>query len=135
MKRDRSSPRRRFEPNGGEYVRQFLMGIDNVIRRNTSTSGIMCGGLNGWPSTMRSGRFAVSWMELIRIPDELVAINACLGTAASMLAMRSRLTSSRSGPFSWTKSTPDGASARFLLNESRPCDAVSERPSFSGVGQ
>ncbi len=37
--------------------------------------------------------FAASQIELIRIPDELVAIIAWSGMAASMLAMRSRLMS------------------------------------------
>ena len=52
----------------------------------TSTSGIRCGGLNGWPSTTRSGCVQADCMALTARPDELEASSAVGGAAASMRA-------------------------------------------------
>src|SRR6266566_4951578 len=50
----------------------------------TSTSGTMCGGLNGWPTTHRSGYLHADCITLIVSPDELDAMIESLGVAASM---------------------------------------------------
>src|SRR5258708_2788026 len=42
-----------------------------------------CGGLNGWPMTVRSGRLHFAWMTLIVMPDELEAMIASGGVASS----------------------------------------------------
>ena len=52
----------------------------------TSTSGMRCGGLNGWPITQRSGCLHFALTRLIRRPDELVAITVSAGSAASSVA-------------------------------------------------
>lgn len=70
----------------------------------TSTSGTMCGGLKGWPMTVRSGRRHLAWMTLIVMPDELDAMIAPGGVASSMSANSGTLSSGRSGAFSCTKS-------------------------------
>src|SRR5271170_7338005 len=75
----------------------------------TSTSGIKCGGLNGWPMTQRSGCLHADCITLIVIPDELDAIIESAGVAASISANNLILKSGRSGPFSWTRSAYDSA--------------------------
>ena len=50
----------------------------------TSTSGMRCGGLNGWPMTQRSGCLHFAVMRLISSPDELEAMTTSSGTAASI---------------------------------------------------
>ena len=95
----------------------------------TSTSGIRCGGLKGWPRTTRSGcRMHASWNSLMVIVDVLVASGESAGAASSSLRNRSRLTSRRSGPFSWTKSTPATASSGDATNRRRSGDAPGESP-------
>src|SRR6266404_5109059 len=69
------------------------------------------------------------------MPDELVAMMASSGMAASIFAIRSRLISSRSGPFSWTKSTPSKALWMSFSKTSLFCDALSAMPSSRRVGQ
>ena len=45
----------------------------------TSTSGMRCGGLNGWPMTQRSGCLHLSVTRLISRPDELEAMTTSAG--------------------------------------------------------
>jgi len=89
----------------------------------TSTSGIRCGGLNGCPITTRSGcRGQPRAMTLGSIPDELDASTTSGRAAASSTANSWCLTSSRSGPFSCTKSASATASAGSGVNASRSGD-------------
>ena len=59
-----------------------------------------CGGLNGWPMTVRSGRRHWACMTLIVMPDELDAMIASGGVASSMSANSLTFSSGRSGAFS-----------------------------------
>ena len=52
----------------------------------TSTSGMMCGGLNGWPMTTRSGCLHFDCITLGVIPDELEARSESTGVTSSMSA-------------------------------------------------
>ena len=70
----------------------------------TSTNGTRCGGLNGWATTTRSGWWQAFWNALGPKPDELLASTTSGATASSSMANNARLTSSRSGPASITKS-------------------------------
>src|SRR6266700_8055467 len=94
----------------------------------TSTNGMMCGGLNGWPTTQRSGRLHADCMTLMVIPDELEAISESGGVASSMSANSLILKSGRSGPFSWTKSAFDKASFILDVKLRRSFEAPGVRP-------
>ena len=101
----------------------------------TSTSGIMCGGLKGWPSTTRCGALHSRCMPLTGRPELLLASSTCGGTAASIRAYRSALRSARSGPFSCTKSQPSSARSRAGSKRRRSSEEPSARPMRSNAGQ
>ena len=69
------------------------------------------------------------------MPDELDASTTSGRAAASSTANSACLTSSRSGPFSWTKSASATASAGSAVNVSRSGEAPSTNPIRSSVGQ
>src|SRR3984893_5302030 len=94
----------------------------------TSTSGMMCGGLNGWPMTQRSGWAHLDWMTLIVSEEELDAMRESVGVTASMSAYSLILKSGRSGPFSCTKSAFDSAAFMSVVKLRRSRDAPGERP-------
>ena len=78
----------------GDMARHFLLDVDRLLADRpdripsrlaiacgevfgpptTSTSGMRCGGLNGWPITQRSGCLHLAITRLINRPDELEAI-------------------------------------------------------------
>src|SRR5947208_4543229 len=91
---------------------------------------MMCGGLNGWPTRIRSGCLAFVCITLGVIPDELDAMIESIGAASSISANSLILKSGRSGPFSWTKSAFDSASFISVVNVRRSRDAPLERPMF-----
>src|SRR6266849_6440213 len=94
----------------------------------TSTSGMTCGGLNGWPTRQRSGRVHFDCMTLGVMPDELDAMIESGGVASSMSANNFILKSGRSGPFSWTKSAPDSAFFMSVVKPRRSRDAPVDWP-------
>ena len=101
----------------------------------TSTSGMRCGGLKGWPSTTRSGwRAQASWNSLTVMVEELVARMASGSAAASRAAKTSRFNASRSGPFSWTNSAASTAPSGVEQKRSRPGEAPGARPIASIAG-
>src|SRR5215510_16361138 len=62
------------------------------------------------------------------MPDELEAMIESTGVASSMSANNLILKSTRSGPFSWTKSACDRASFILVVKLRRSRDAPGERP-------
>src|SRR5258705_270874 len=107
---------------------------DVLTPPTTSTSGMICGGLNGCPITQRSGRLQPDCMTLIVIPDELEAMIESGGVASSMPANNLILKSGRSGPFSWTKSASESAALMFDAKLSRSRAAPRERPMVVSAG-
>src|SRR5258705_4392046 len=91
---------------------------------------MMCGGLNGCPTRIRSGCLAFDCITLGVIPDELDAMMESIGAASSMSANNFILKSGRSGPFSWTKSALESASFESFVKVKRSRDAPLERPMF-----
>src|SRR5260370_25350931 len=85
----------------------------------------------GCPRNTRSGKVAASWMSLIKIPDELVAIRLSEGATAEILAKRSRFTSTLSGPFSWMNAQPSTARVFSGAKRSRLREAPPARPMCS----
>src|SRR6266850_2138087 len=101
-----------------------------------STSGIKCGGLNGWAMTQRSGcEWAPFWISLMVSPDELDAMITSGGSSSSSCPYSFCLKSIRSGPFSWTRSTPASAFGRSAVNVRFDCDAPGDRPNRLSAGQ
>src|SRR5258708_36792466 len=92
---------------------------DVLAPPTTSTSGMMCGGLNGCPTRMRSGCLHFDCITLGVIPDELEAIRESSGVASSMSAKSFILKSGRSGPFSWMRSACDSAWFMFVVKVKR----------------
>ena len=91
----------------------------------------MCGGLNGCPTSTRSGCLHFVCITLGVIPDELEAMIESGGVAASMSAKSFILNSGRSGAFSWTKSACASASFMSDVKDRRSRDAPGERPMAS----
>src|SRR5262249_29563498 len=89
---------------------------------------MMCGGLNGCPTRIRSGCLAFDCITLGVIPDELDAMIESSGVASSMSANNFILKSGRSGPFSWTKSAFESASFMSFVKAKRSRDAPLARP-------
>src|SRR4030095_4650125 len=73
-------------------------------------------------------------MSLILIPDELDAMITSGGSSSSSCSYSFCLKSSRSGPFSWTRSTPRSAVGKSLEKARRDCDAPGARPNRSSAG-
>src|ERR1051326_1950440 len=61
----------------------FIASGDVLVPPTTSTSGMMCGGLNGCPTRARSGCLHFDCMTLGVIPDELDAISESAGVGRS----------------------------------------------------
>src|SRR5271156_5568759 len=96
----------------------------------------MCGGLNGWAMTQRSGWDAAPfWISLMVSPDELDAMITSGANRLSSCPYSFCLKSIRSGPFSWTRSAPAIACARSAVNFTFDCDAPGERPNRLSAGQ
>src|SRR5438128_12332915 len=91
---------------------------------------MMCGGLNGWPTRIRSGCLDFDCITLGVIPDELEAMMVSSGAASSIWANNFILKSGRSGPFSCTKSAFDNASFMSVVKVKRSRDAPLESPIF-----
>src|SRR5262245_56245694 len=86
--------------------------------------------------TQRSGwDLAPNWMSLILSPEELDATITSGGSSSSSCPYSFCLKSIRSGPFSWTRSTPATACARSAVNFRFDCDAAGERPNRLSAGQ
>src|SRR5215475_6344464 len=68
-------------------------------------------------------------------PDELDARITSGGSSASSCPNSFCLKSIRSGPFSWTRSTPATACARSAVNLRFDCDAPGDRPNRLSAGQ
>src|ERR1700727_2654945 len=101
-----------------------------------STRGIKCGGLNGWAMTQRSGWLAAPfWISLMVSPDELDAMMTSGANNSSNCPSSFCLKSIRSGPFSWTRSTPSTAWASAAVNFRFDCEASGERPNRLSAGQ
>ncbi len=104
----------------------------------TSTSGIRCGGLNGCPTSTRSGWAGQArWIREGASPEELLARTVPGGAAASRTANSRSFSSGRSGPFSCTNSASATASARSGVNDSRRWSAATaarSRSSAPGAG-
>src|ERR1700741_1545517 len=94
-----------------------------------------CGGLNGCPTKILSGCLALVCITLGVMPDELDAIIESTGVASSMSANSLILKSTRSGPFSCTKSACESASFIFDVKPSRSRDAPGDNPISVSVGQ
>src|SRR5215467_14352696 len=74
-------------------------------------------------------------MSLILIPDELDAMITSGGSSSSSCPYSFCLKSIRSGPFSWTRSTPLTACAIAAANFKFDCDAPGARPNLLSAGQ
>src|SRR5215813_11765177 len=86
--------------------------------------------------TQRSGCFAAPfWISLMVSPDELDAMITSGGSSSSSCPYSFCLKSIRSGPFSWTRSTPATACARSAVNLRFDCDAPGDRPNRLSAGQ
>src|SRR5262252_1116210 len=86
--------------------------------------------------TQRSGwDLAPNWMSLILSPEELDATITSGGSSSSSCPYSFCLKSIRSGPFSWTRSTPATACARSAVNLRFDCDAPGDRPNRLSAGQ
>src|SRR6516225_5436720 len=86
--------------------------------------------------TQRSGWVAAPfWISLIVSPDELDAMITSGGSSSSSCPYSFCLKSIRSGPFSWTRSTPVTACARTAVNLRFNCDAPGDRPNRLSAGQ
>src|SRR5487761_408154 len=94
----------------------------------TSTRGMMCGGLNGWPITQRSGRLHADWITSMVMLEELDARIDSAGVAASISANNLALKSGRSGAFSCTRSASDRAAVILDVNDRRSRDAPAAKP-------
>src|ERR1700759_4594909 len=82
---------------------------DVLVPPTTSTSGMMWGGLNGWPTMTRSGCLQSDWITLGVIPEELEAMIESTGVFSSMSANVFILKPGGGGPFSWTGPAVAGA--------------------------
>src|SRR3954452_10993794 len=107
---------------------------DVLVPPTTSTNGMMCGGLNGCPTRMRSGCLQFDCMTLGVIPDELDAMIESTGVASSMSANNLILKSGLSGAFSWTKSACASAFFISVVNDRRSREAPAERPTSVSAG-
>ena len=101
----------------------------------TSTSGIRYGGLNGCPTTVRSGWAQLICISLIPNPDVEDEITTWGAAAASMSASSWRFSSRTSGALSWTKSVSSTALLRSGSYLSRSRSAPSVRPIAVSAGQ
>ena len=93
--------------------------VQFVLPGTISTSGIRCGGLNGCPIRRRRGSFILTDCSVAVFAELEESSSACAGTMLLDAGPQSCLNSTRSGPFSCTRSAP--ATAR----SSRPRSAVS----------
>ena len=78
----------------------------------TSTSGIRYGGLNGCPTTVRSGWAHATCISLMPKPEVELEMTMPSGAAASMSASSCTLSSSTSGALSCTNCAPASAFSR-----------------------
>src|SRR5215469_13963628 len=86
--------------------------------------------------TQRSGCDAApNWISLMVSPDELDAMITSGGSSSSSWPYSFFLKSIRSGPFSWTRSTPPTACASAAVKFRFDCDAPEERPNRLSAGQ
>src|SRR5207302_9283490 len=92
---------------------------------------MMCGGLNGCPTSTRSGCLHFDCMTLGVIPEELDAMIESTGRVASMSANSFILNSGRSGAFSWTRSACASAAVMSGVKVRRSRAAPGERPMAS----
>src|SRR6516165_7395220 len=68
-------------------------------------------GLNGWPTTQRSGCRQSICTRLIKSPEELDAMTISGSRTLSIRANKARFNSSRSGALSWMNSAPTTAAS------------------------
>ena len=101
----------------------------------TSTSGIRYGGLNGCPTTVRSGWAQRSCISVMPYPDVDDEMTTPGGVAASMSASSVRLSSRSSGALSCTKSAWAQAVARSCSTTRLSRLAPSDSPSSTSAGQ
>src|SRR5215813_13575295 len=86
--------------------------------------------------TQRSGWVAAPfWISLMVSPDELDAMITSGASSSSSCPYSFCLKSIRSGPFSWTRSTPATACARSAVNLRFDCDAPADTPNRLSAGQ
>src|SRR5450631_1960332 len=85
----------------------------------SSTSGTRCGGLTGWPTRQRARPGSVSVKREATIAEVEETSSASGRASLSSWAKIARLSSTFSGPFSWTNSTSITASLRLPATEIR----------------
>src|SRR6266436_2248299 len=85
----------------------------------SSTSGTRCGGLTGWPTRQRARPGSVSVNREAVMAEVEETSSASGGASLSSWAKIACLSSTLSGPFSWTNSTSITASLRLPATEIR----------------
>ena len=143
---NRLAPQRGLQPVG-DVARHFLLDVDRLLaeprdrtpspsrsrrrrswrRPTTSTSGMRCGGLNGWPITQRSGCLHFVVTRLISSPDELEAMTTSGGNAASSTANSASLRILALRPAFLHEVRALAASAGVVKNEKRARSAPAPR--------